>query len=63
MKLAAWAQQVGLHEGTAADEPVRDMTEVPTSMCARLYGRRSAARLAQAAVAAAGAGGTSLEGG
>ena len=46
-----------------ADEPVRDMTEVLTSTCARLYGRRSAARRARAAVAAAGAGGTSLEGG
>ena len=46
-----------------ADEPVRDMTEVLTSMCARPYGRRSAARRARAAVAAAGAGGTSLEGG
>jgi len=30
----------------------RDLTEVLTSMCARLYGRRSAARRAASAVAA-----------
>jgi putative resolvase len=35
------------------DDLVRDMTEVLTSMCARLYGRRSAARRARAAVRAA----------
>lgn len=35
------------------DDLVRDMTEVLTSMCARLYGRRSAARRAKAAVRAA----------
>ena len=32
------------------DDLVRDMTEVLTSMCARLYGRRSARRRAQRAV-------------
>ncbi|MDY7526511.1 MULTISPECIES: IS607 family transposase [unclassified Cryobacterium] len=35
------------------DDLVRDMTEVLTSFCARLYGRRSAANRAAAAVAAA----------
>lgn len=35
------------------DDLVRDMTEVLTAMCARLYGRRSAARRAAAAVHAA----------
>ena len=32
---------------------VRDVTEVMTSLCARLYGRRSARRRAERAVAAA----------
>jgi putative resolvase len=35
-----------------ADDLVRDMTEVLTSFCARLYGRRSAARRAREAVRA-----------
>lgn len=35
------------------DDIVRDMTEVLTSFCARLYGRRSASRRAEAAVKAA----------
>lgn len=35
------------------DDLVRDMTEVLTSMCARLYGRRAAKLRAQKAVAAA----------
>ncbi len=35
------------------DDLVHDMVEVLTSLCARLYGRRSAARRARAAVAAA----------
>lgn len=35
------------------DDLVRDMVEVLTSMCARLYGRRSARRRADAAVKAA----------
>ena len=35
------------------DDLVRDMTEVLTSMCARLYGRRSARRRAQKALEAA----------
>jgi putative resolvase len=35
------------------DDLVRDITEVLTSMCARLYGRRSAKNRAARAVAAA----------
>lgn len=35
------------------DDLVRDMTELLTSMCARLYGKRAAANRARAAVAAA----------
>lgn len=45
---------VVLDDGEVADDLVRDMVEVLTSMCARLYGRRSARRRAQRAVAAAG---------
>ncbi len=36
------------------DDLVRDVTEVMTSLCARLYGRRSARRRAERAMAAAG---------
>ena len=36
------------------DDLVRDMTELLTSMCARLYGRRAAQNRAKAAIAAAG---------
>lgn len=36
------------------DDLVRDITEVLTSMCARLYGRRSARRRAERALVAAG---------
>ena len=35
------------------DDLVRDMTEVLTSFCARLYGKRSAARRAEKALKAA----------
>jgi putative resolvase len=35
------------------DDLVRDMTEVLTSFCARLYGRRSASRRAKTALRAA----------
>ena len=35
------------------DDLVRDMTEILTSMCARLYGKRAAANRAKRAVAAA----------
>ena len=40
-------------DGELDDDLVRDVTEVLTSMCARLYGRRSAARRAERALEAA----------
>ncbi|WP_329158354.1 IS607 family transposase [Streptomyces sp. NBC_01717] len=42
-----------LDDGEVEDDLVRDMTEVPTSFCARLYGRRSARNRAQKALEAA----------
>jgi putative resolvase len=44
---------VALDDEELEDDLVRDLTEVLTAMCARLYGRRSAARRAAAAVYAA----------
>lgn len=41
---------VVLDEAETTDDVVRDVTEVLTSLCARLYGRRSAARRAAKAV-------------
>ena len=41
-----------LDDAELPDDVARDFTDVLTSMCARLYGRRSAARRAGAAVAA-----------
>jgi putative resolvase len=43
---------VVLDDAEVDDDLVRDMTEILTSFCARLYGRRSAKRKAGAAVAA-----------
>ena len=43
-----------VEEREVDDDLVRDITEVLTSMCARLYGRRSAAWRAERALAAAG---------
>ena len=40
-------------QGEVEDDLVRDVTEVMTSLCARLYGRRSAKRRAERALAAA----------
>ena len=40
-------------EAELEDDLVRDVTEVMTSLCARLYGRRSARRRAERALAAA----------
>jgi putative resolvase len=45
---------VVLDDTEVADDLARDMTEVLTAMCARLYGRRSASRRAAAAVVAIG---------
>jgi putative resolvase len=44
---------VVLEDRELDDDLVRDMTEVLTSFCARLYGRRSARNRARAALAAA----------
>lgn len=46
------ATVVVLDDAELPDDLARDLTEVLTSMCARLYGRRSAARRAASAVAA-----------
>ena len=43
-----------VEETEVTDDLVRDMVEVLTSFCARLYGRRSAKRRAESALAAAG---------
>jgi putative resolvase len=43
---------VVLDEAETTDDLVRDVTEVLTSLCARLYGRRPASRRAARAVAA-----------
>ena len=43
---------VVLDDAEPPDDLARDLTEVLTSMCARLYGRRSASRRAAAAVVA-----------
>ena len=51
----AGGEIVVMDEGEIADDLVRDVTEVLTSMCARLYGRRSAARRAERALEAAAA--------
>lgn len=54
--LAAHGRTVAvLDDKELDDDLVREMTEVLTAMCARLYGRRSAARRAAAAVHAAAA--------
>lgn len=52
--LSAQSRRIVVLESTeVADDVVRDVTEVLTSMCARLYGRRSAAKRAKAALRAA----------
>jgi putative resolvase len=53
--LAAHGRKVVVTDpGETADDLVRDMIEVLTSMCARLYGRRGARNRAMRAVTAAG---------
>lgn len=47
---------VVVDEAEVDDDLVRDMTELLTSMCARLYGRRAAQNRAQRALAAASEG-------
>jgi putative resolvase len=52
--LAAQGRRVVVADpGETADDLVRDMIEVLTSMCARLYGRRGAGNRAMRALAAA----------
>ena len=52
--LAAQGRElVVLDSAEVNDDLVRDITEILTSMCARLYGKRAAANRAQRAVAAA----------
>ena len=53
---ARGARILVMDEGELEDDLVRDITEVMTSLCARLYGRRSARRRAERALAAAGEG-------
>ena len=48
------ARVLVVDESELEDDLVRDVTEVMTSLCARLYGRRSARRRAERALAAAG---------
>jgi len=50
---AANRQLLVLNETECQDDLVRDMTEVLTSLCARLYGRRGAANRAKRALKAA----------
>lgn len=45
-----------MEENEPVEDLVGDVTEVPTALCARLYGRRSARRRAERALAAAQAG-------
>ena len=47
------ARIVVMEDGELEEDLVRDVTEVMTSLCARLYGRRSARRRAERALAAA----------
>lgn len=53
---ASGRRLVVLDDGEVEDDLVRDMVEVLTSFCARLYGRRSAKNRAQKALEAAAAG-------
>jgi len=56
---AGCRRMVGVDEGEVDDDLVRDMTELMTSLRARLYGRRSAAHRAARAVQVATTGGRS----
>ena len=47
------ARVLAVEDGEIEDDLVRDVTEVMTSLCARLYGKRSARHRAERAVAAA----------
>jgi putative resolvase len=52
--MSACGRRIVMLDATeTSDDVVRDVTEVLTSLCARLYGRRSASRRAAKAVAVA----------
>jgi putative resolvase len=51
---AAGRRVLAADPGETSDDLVRDMIEVLTSMCARLYGRRGARNRAMRAVTATG---------
>ncbi|KAA8968150.1 IS607 family transposase [Mycobacterium sp.] len=53
--LAVQGRELVVDSAEVDDDLVRDMTEILTSMCARLYGKRAAANRARRAVAAAAA--------
>jgi predicted site-specific integrase-resolvase len=54
--LAAQGRELVVVDSAEVDDDlVRDMTEILTSMCARLYGKRAAQNRAKRAVAAAAA--------
>lgn len=56
--LAAQGRELVVVESAEVDDdPVRDMTEILTSMCDRLYGKRAAANRAKRAISAAAADG------
>ena len=48
------ARVLVVEDGEIEADLVRDVTELMTSLCARLYGKRSAKRRAERALAAAG---------
>ncbi|GAA4256184.1 hypothetical protein GCM10022255_068030 [Dactylosporangium darangshiense] len=50
---AAQGRRLMVDPAEVDDDLVRDVTEILTSLCARLYGRRAAANRARRAVAAA----------
>lgn len=55
--LAAQGRELMVVDNAEVDDDlVRDMTEILTSMCARLYGKRAAANRAKRALAAAATG-------
>lgn len=54
--LAAQGRELVVVDAAKVDDDlVRDMTEIMTSMCARLYGKRAAGNRAKRALAAAAA--------
>jgi putative resolvase len=54
--MSAGGRRIVVSGAVTSDDLVADVTEVGTSLCARLYGRRSASRRAAEAVAVATSG-------